>query len=173
MWGGAAKATLVSNPPHHHHPVVPEMPPLQTAMRRYRRQRGPGASLVTAWQLAPGRWRPFHDLGHSTCSPGLPGWLSCQAAAWLFFLLLPPEVPALKHHRIGPLGSYGLSLFFRSLPVFLGSLSQCLSPPLHLPQVPTGANTQNSRMERILGRLCHGPSSYREKLKPRKSMWSV
>lgn len=56
----------------------------------------------------------------------------------------------------------------RSLSWFLGSLSQC--PPYTYPKDQQGlTHSQNSRMERISGNLCHRPSFY-EKWKPRESM---
>ena len=73
IWGGAAGGNTGFYPSTIQRAKAA---PLQTATGRPGGQRGPGASpsWADAWKVAPGRWRPSSDLGHSICFPGLPGW---------------------------------------------------------------------------------------------------
>ena len=137
-WGGAAGATQVSIPPQ----LCRGCPPADSHGEVWGTE-GPWCQPQLGSCLASGSWQ-VEVLQRPWPQHMLP-WASrlIELSSRSLAPLLPPpppEVPALKHHRMGPLTLWTLS-FLQISAVVLRILESASTPPLHLPQVPTGANT--------------------------------
>lgn len=96
MWGEAAGGTLVSISPSQ---LSAWAASLQRAWGGVGdRDHGAGPSQAAAWPAAPGRWRPFSDLGRTYA---FLGFLADRAVKPQLAPLPTLEVPALQHHGKG------------------------------------------------------------------------